>query len=453
MPGPPPKSRRGVVVSVVLAVLLVAGGGIWFVAGGDGGGNDEAGGGAAEAEVVHKVPMPKVDDETGAMGMWTTDRSFVKTGVQEIVGYPLAGGKPRWKVPLSGNVCWSSSYVTEQGHVAVLFENAEAADPECTEVGLVDVEKGELLWQKRATDSWGDPMDFDEVAMGGGTVAAGGTSGGVAWSNDGQQLWKPGDDDTCSDNGYAGSDQKLVVVRECGDTDPPKLSVATLDPATGADKSTYQLPPGPEYAHVAATDPLVVGVDTGDAEPGTGVTDFLTLDDSAAKGKLVSKIDILRDAYEPSCDAVAVAGCTELAVDRRTQTLYLGSDKTPDDQTDIGNEIVAFDLTSGKKTGRSELEEGVALVPIGLDKGGSVLAYQEATTGEGGGVWRIDPESFEKERLLRHPAESTELEQSFDLDRRMLYADGRLYLGDGKARRLSADVSADRPLALVFGKG
>ncbi|MCT2588527.1 hypothetical protein LHJ74_00960 [Streptomyces sp. N2-109] len=446
------KSRLGVVVAAAVAGVLVIGGGVWFVTGGDEGeeGGDSASG-PAEAEVLHKVPMPKVNDETGAMGMWTTDKNFVKSGVKEIVGYPLDGGKAAWKIPLGGDVCWSSQTVTKEGRVAVLFEDGKQADPECTEVGLVDVQKGKLLWKKQAVDSWGDTMDFDEVTIGGSTIAAGGTSGGAAWSSEGKELWKPGDDDKCDDNGYAGGEKKLVVVRECGDADPPKLQVDTLDPETGTATSSYQLPPGPEYVHVASTDPLVFGIDTGDAEPGISVTDFMTVDDSGAQGKLLSKIDVLADAYEGDCPATSVEGCTELIVAKSTGTLYLGSDKTPDDQYDIGNKIVAFDLKSGKKKGSTELEEGVALVPLELDKKGSVLAYQEATTSEGGGVWRIDPESFEMTKLQQHPAASTDMESSFSTDRKLRYAGKRLYVGDDLARRRSSDVDGGRPLAVVFG--
>ncbi|WP_208877454.1 hypothetical protein [Streptomyces armeniacus] len=448
------KSKTGVIVAAVLAVVLIAGGGIWFAtSGGDGGKEGDAASDAAAAKVVNKVPMPKVNDETVAKGMWTTDKNFVKAGVKEIVGYPLSGGQAEWKIPLDGNLCWSSSYVTKEGQVAVLFENGKDSDPECTQVGVVDVHKGKLLWQKQAVDSWGDTMDFDEVTMGGGTVAAGGTSGGVAWSAEGRQLWAPGEDDQCDDEGYAGSEEKLVVVRECGDADPPALRVQTLDPASGEAKSTYKLPSGPEYVHVASVDPLLIGVDTGDAEPGASVTDFMTIDDSAAQGKLLSKIDILADAYELDCPAVNVDGCTEFALDKGTSTLYLGSDQTPDEQYDVGNKIVAFDLKTGKKTGQSKMEKGVALVPIGLDEKGAVLAYQEATTAGGGGVWRVDPKTFKTEKLLQHPADTAEMEGSFSSDRRLLYTGKKLYLGDDLARRRSADVSGDRPLAVIFGPG
>lgn len=447
------KSPIGLIIAAAVAGVLAVGGGVWFVTSGGGGDkDDDTASKAAEAEVVHEVPMPKVGDETGAMGMWVTDQHFVKSGVKEISGYPRAGGRAEWKIPLGGDICWSSPAVTKQGQVAVLFEDGGQSDPECTEVGLVDVHKGKLLWKKQAKDSWGDVVDFDEVTLGAGTVAAGGTGGGAAWSADGKELWTPSSDDECDDEGYAGGESKLVAVRECGDADPPALQVDTLDPRTGEATSSYKLAAGPEYVHVASTDPLVLGVDTGDAEPGVSVTDFMTVDDSAPRGKLLSKIDILADAYEGDCPATSVEGCTELVIAKSTKTLYLGSDQTPDDQYDIGNKIVAFDLKTGRKKGSTELEEGVALVPLGLGKDGSVLAYQEATSSAGGGVWQIDPKSFRMEKLLQNPASSTEMESSFRTDRQLAYAGKRLYLGDELARRRSADVDGDRPLAVVFGR-
>lgn len=448
------KSKTGAIVAAVLAVVLVAGGGIWFAtSGGDGGEGGDSASDPAEAKVTGKVPMPAVDDEAITMGMWTTDKNFVKAGVNEIVGYPLAGGKAEWKVPLGGNLCWSSSHATKEGQVAVLFEKGEDSDPECTQVGLVDVRQGKLLWQKQAIDEFDDTMDFDEVTIGGGTVAAGGTGGGAAWSAEGKELWKPGEDDECDDNGYAGSDEKLVVIRECGDSDPPALRVQTLDPATGEAKSTYKIPSGPEYVHVASVDPLLVGYDADDAEPGANVADFITLDDSGAQAKQVSKIDILADAYELSCPATSVSGCTEFAVNKETGTLYLGSDQSPRGQYDIGNKLVAFDLKTGKKTGQTKMKEGVVLVPMGLDEKGSVLAYQEPKVSEAGGVWEVDAKSFGLKQLMRHPADDAKLEGTFSTDRRLLYSQKRLYLGDEKAHRQSADVPAGRPLAMVFGSG
>ncbi|CDR06295.1 hypothetical protein [Streptomyces iranensis] len=452
---PPSRGRRSkpalkLIVGGVLAAALVSGCG----SDDDGG---ESGGSAkgAQAKTLGKVAMPKVGKEANTMGTWVTDSAFVKGEVNKIVGYSLDGAKSKWQIPLGGQLCWASPHMTKDGLTAILFQDGAGEDASCTKVGLVDLKKGKLVWQKEGSDSEGNAgVEFDEVTIGGGTVAAGGTSGGGAWSLDGKPLWKPAYVADCDDEGYAGGDDKIVAIRGCeGEEDPSakRLEVQTVDPKTRDVKSSYKLDEKVEYAHVISTAPLVVAVDTGDSDGGSGVTDILTIDDSGKQGKLLSTIDVLAKGYQPDCAATNVEGCTQLALDKASSTLYLSSEVDVDDGGP-GDRISGLNLKTGKETGKTKMAESRSLIPVQTDDDGSLIAYLGSMYSEGGGVVRVDPKNFGMETLQTHPDDMKDAESDMDTygDCIMIYTGKKLYIGDNKADRPTADSKA-RPLAVVFG--
>ncbi|MES4901861.1 MULTISPECIES: hypothetical protein [unclassified Streptomyces] len=467
-PGPPPgggrasrrrqqsKSPVGIVVGAVVALALVAGG-VWLAVGKDsgGGGSDASADGAVEAQVLGEVPMPKVAKMVNTPGMWVTDEKFVKADVKKIVGYPLTGGSASWQIPLDGEICWSSPQVTEAGLTAILFED-DSKDPSvCTQVGLVDLKKGKLVWTKQGkeTGEWASdsPIMFDEVTIGGDTVAAGGLSGGAAWSIDGKPLWMPESDEECSDNGYFGEGPKLIAVRECEVSGSPQLEVQTVDPKTRAVKSSYKVTSGIEYAHVVSTDPLVIGVNAGDSS-GSGVSDFLAVDDSGKEGRLLSKFGMEGGKYQADCGATDVGGCTQIVVDKAAGVLYMGTDYRAGADSGPSNEIVVIDLKTGKVTAKADGAEGGPLVPLRLDENGaSLLAYQEPTFTQGSAVWRIDTTSHEKKKLMQNPEDTAFAENSYSTDGQIIYAGKRLYVGSKNAMKPSTESHEKVPLALVLG--
>ncbi|MEV0443959.1 hypothetical protein AB0I84_25710 [Streptomyces spectabilis] len=449
--------RLAVRAGSVLAAALVLSG-----CGGDGGdsGSGEGGGAesaAAEAKVLAEVAQPKVGEMAGAMGMWTTDRHFVKAGLKKISGYPLAGGKAAWEVPLAGEICWSSQTPTKDGKVAVVFQDDKKDPSVCTEVGVVDIEQGKLLWRKQGADASGTSEMFDEVTIGGGTVAAAGTGASAGWKLDGTPLWKPSDE-PCDTVGHAGDETKLVVVRDCGDTESPRPKVETVDPGTRAVKSTFALPRGTEYVHVVSVDPLVLAADDGDAQGGSGISRFIAVDDSAARGKALSTIPAdggEHGKYEAECPATEVTGCAQLAVSKERNALYLATRDPASSASAARNDLVSFDLRTGKQLRRAPGSDAGRMVPIGLDEGGRVLAYQEASIvgEEGGAVWRVDPATLKSTKLLQNPSDSYETEARFESDRRLLYAGGRLYLGADHVTEPSTVYKTPQPLAVIFGTG
>ncbi|WP_055548486.1 hypothetical protein [Streptomyces sp. NBRC 110028] len=470
------KQRMTVIVSAVVAVALVIGGGIWFATSGDddtdnqakdkqssqgstsggtGGTKNKPAPKTVNARLINKLPMPKVDDQVTVDGMWTTDDTFVKAGVNKIDGYPLDGGAAKWSIPLAGAVCWSSEHVSKDGLTAVLYQEAKPSKedkyPSCNQVALLDLKNGKMRWHRDVTEG-DEKVSFDEVTYGGGTVAAGGTSGGAAWSTAGKELWKPKSEDDCEDRGYAGGGTKLVAVRQCGEYDNPQLQVQTLNPKTGAVKSAYKVSQGIDYVHIASTDPLVIGVDAGDST-GSGVSDYLSIDDSAKTGTVRAKISTENGKYQAKCPSTSVEGCRQIAISKSADTLFLGSeDRNSYDSTTTANEIVAFSLATGKPVGKADGVKRAAMTPLGLDEDGFVLAYQESTYDEGGAVWRIDPTSYEKTKLLQNPGDTGEMEAKFSPTYSgMIYANQRLYMSTVYADKPSGSYDKDDPLALIFG--
>ncbi|QEU91856.1 hypothetical protein CP970_14030 [Streptomyces kanamyceticus] len=421
--------------------------------GGDGGAESSA----VDAALLGQVPTAKVSELAGAMGMWTTEKNFVKTDLKKISGYPLSGGKAEWEIPLGGEVCWSSPQATSEGLIAVLFRDDKDDPAVCTEVGLVDLDKGKLLWRKQGLDTYGGRQMFDEVTIGGGTVAAAGTGGSAGWTTGGKPLWSPAstDDEKCPAEGFAGEGEKLVAVRDCGDTDHPKLTLQTIDPATRAVKSAYAFEQGIEHAHVVSAEPLVVAVDDGDSPGGSGITAFLTIDDGAARGKPLATIGTKGGKYgkyDAECPSTNVTDCRQLAVDEKSGTLFLPT-RDPGPGSAADNDVVAFDLKTGKKKGTVPGTAAGAMTPVGVDGGGKVVVYQDADiVGEtGGAVWRIDPASYKKTKVMQNPGASYEMESRFETDRRTLFAGERLYLGADHVSEPSEVYKKKQPLAVVFG--
>ncbi|SEC64649.1 PQQ-binding-like beta-propeller repeat protein [Streptomyces melanosporofaciens] len=454
---PPSRGRRAkpalkLIVGGALAVALVTGCGSGDD---DDGGKNGGSSQGAQAKTLGKVAMPKVGKETNTMGTWVTDTTFVKGDVNKIVGYSLDGAKSRWEIPLGGQLCWASPHMTKEGQTAVLFRDGAGEDALCTRVGLVDLKKGKLVWQKEGSDSEGNAgVQFDEVTIGGGTVAAGGTGGGGAWSLDGKPLWKPAYLADCDDNGYAGGDDKIVAIRGCDseDSSTERLEVQTVDPKTREVTSSYKLDEKVEYAHVISTAPLVVAVDTGDSDAGTGTTDILTIDDSGKQGKLLSTIDVLAKGYQPNCPATSVEGCAELALDKASSTLYLSSEVDVD-HGGPGERISGLNLKTGKETGKTKMAESRSLIPIRTDDDGALIAYLGSMYSEAGGVVRVDPKTFEMETLQTHPDDMKDAESGMDVygDCTMIYTGKKLYIGDNRASRPASGDGAGRPLAVVFG--
>ncbi|MEU1225474.1 PQQ-binding-like beta-propeller repeat protein [Streptomyces sp. NPDC005828] len=455
-----------IVIAAVVAVVLIVGVGIWYANSGDGG--DEAkgssggttqgstggdtggkgiGGGGKEkvpantkAKVSFLVGEPKVADVTDVSGAFVTDKAFVKPGVNSLVAYDLDKGNVLWTLPLTGQICGTSRHVTADNKAPILFEAAKRVAPryyqQCTEVGVVDLNTGKLLWSTSVTGgSAGDAKArFGEVTLSGTTVAAGGTDGGAAFDlANGNPRWKPqANDQNCYDMGYGGG-EGLVAVRKCGQYDNPNVLIQNLNPTTGAPLSQFKMPPGVKYASVVSTKPLVVATDIGDSSgDGSGITDFFSIDEKT--GKLKAKITADPEQYAARCRPTEVESCQQALVGNGR--LYLPTEEHEGSTGEYGdetNEIIGFDLTTGRTVPeKADAGDKYTFVPLRMD-GGNLIAYKEPPYNQGGRIVSVDGGTMKETLLLENPANKSlnNPESSFSLNgAELLYENGRFFISE-----------------------
>ncbi|MFE5816473.1 PQQ-binding-like beta-propeller repeat protein [Streptomyces sp. NPDC056479] len=470
-----------IVAAAVVVIALIIGGGVWYAqlgdeggkddtagsSGGTGGGGDDQGDGGFDApdgtekapgnpssQVLFQVPSPDVDDDTSIVvsGSWLTGKAYVKSGVAEIVGYDPDKGTKLWSVKLPGPVCQAARHISEDGVTAVAFEPAMPTKDKpshgCTQVAAIDLDAGKKLWTKSAQNEDGQ-IRYDNITLSGGTVAAGGTSGGAAWDlASGKPLWIPKANDSCYDLGYAGG-PKMVAVRKCGSYDQPQLHIQTIDPKTGKVISEYKMAEGVEYASVISTDPLVVAAEAGQSEDAIGITDAFSIDNKT--GKLRIRISVPGDQYAARCSGVTtIEACTGVVVGN--DRLYVETEQH-DGGGEYGqtNEIVAFDLATGKQTGqRADAGDRYTITPLRMD-GGNVIAYKRPPYDKGGQIVSIDGGSFKETKLLENPAtravRDVEMRMSPEYSE-ILYAQGHLYMSAKFASELgSSDTRKSHVIA------
>ncbi|WP_369144699.1 PQQ-binding-like beta-propeller repeat protein [Streptomyces sp. R44] len=458
-----------IVIAAAVAVVLIIGAGIWYANSGGGDGGNEAkgsggtsqgpatgggdtggkglGGGGKEkppadtkSTMTFQIAQPKVADITDVSGSWITDKAFVKPGVNSLVGYDLDKGSVLWTLPLTGQVCGASRHVTADNKAPILFEATKRVGPRyyqpCTEVGVVDLNTGKLLWSTSVTGgSAGDQKArFTEVTLSGATVAAGGTDGGAAFDlANGNPRWKPqANDQNCYDMGYGGG-EGLVAVRKCGQYDNPNVLIQNLNPTTGAPLSQYKMPPGVKYASVISTKPLVVAADVGEtAGDGSGISDFFSIDEKT--GKLKAKITADADQYAARCRATEVESCTQALVGNGR--LYVPTEEHEGSTGEYGsetNEIIAFDLATGRTVPeKADAGDKFTYVPLRMD-GGNLIAYKAPPYDQGGRIVSVDGGTMKETLLLENPANKSihNVESSFSLNgAELLYGDGRFFISE-----------------------
>ncbi|MFF2011563.1 PQQ-binding-like beta-propeller repeat protein [Streptomyces sp. NPDC058195] len=481
-------TQMQIIVAAAVAVVLIVGGGIWYAGSGDddkkneatqsggtSGGTDGAdkGGGATDgagkekapsdpkSKVAFQIPLPKVTDITKVDGSWLTDKAYVKTGLNEVVAHDPVKGTKLWSIPLAGQVCAASRHMSADFRTAVVFEQSKPSKalkyPPCNQVGVLDLKTGKLLWSKSITAATsGDaPVRFSEVTVSGETVAAGGLEGGAAFDlKTGAERWKPkASSDGCYDLGYGGG-EALAVVRKCGTYDDPQLVIQALNPTSGAPLSSYKMPPGVDSASIVSTKPLVVAADVGDtAGDGSGISDFFSIDTET--GKLVTRIAADAEKYAARCSSAKVESCSQLAVGNNR--VYLPTEEH-EGTGDYGNtnEIVSFDLTTGKQTGdRADAGNRYTMFPLRMD-GGNIIAYREPPYDKGGQVVSIDGATFKQTVLMENPNDESvrDAETSFTPDySEFLYSDGHLFLSSTMVSKPSGSLDNDRRLVIGFTRG
>ncbi|MCJ1678990.1 PQQ-like beta-propeller repeat protein [Streptomyces sp. APSN-46.1] len=464
------RTQLMIVGAALLAIVLIVGGGFWYTSDNGGGTNTTATDGPSgkpdgkdkepaapggtekvpsnpKSKTLLNLPSPTPEEQVTVEGSWLTDSTYVKSDVAKVVGYNLVDGGKKWETALPAHVCGATKHISDNKS-AILFDEAlpSAAKkyPACTQVGVIDLESGKLLWSATAKSSTGGdkPVKFDEVTISGQTVAAGGLDGGAAWTlTDGKPLWTPKvDNEGCKDVGYAGGDA-LAVMRSCGRASEPTLYAQLLDATTGAPKYSYKLSPGIPYAGIISTKPVVIAANVGNtAKNATNVSDLFVLDDA---GQLKARIGLSSGNFAPDCPANDVEKCTSMVVGNGK--VYLPSYEHQGSASyGRTNELLSFDLETGKQTtDRADAGERYTIYPLRMD-GSNVIAYKVPPYDKGGQVVSIDGKTMKETVLMENPADkaSQRAETSFLIDHaEFRYHNGKLFLAQRYARKPTSAAS------------
>ncbi|MFB7265269.1 PQQ-binding-like beta-propeller repeat protein [Streptomyces nojiriensis] len=423
------RTQLTIVGAAVLAIALIVGGGLWYTSGDSGGGNkadsnpsaspgndkpqDSVPGtekvpGNTKSKPLFNLPSPVPADVAVVAGSWLTDSTYIKSDLAKVVGYNLVDGGKKWELPFPGELCGATKHVSEN-RTAVLFKAAQPTPEnkyvQCTEVGVIDLESGKLVWSGNAKSATGGdkPVAFTSVTLSGKTVAAAGISaGGAAWNlADGKSLWLPKvDGEGCRDVGYGGG-EALAAIRKCGQSPNYTLYGQLLDPATGAPTASYKLSQGIEDAYIVATKPLIVAADVGKtAKNATGISDLFVVD---PKGELKARIPLASGDFAAKCGS-EVEKCMNMVVGNGK--LYLPSYEHQG-QASSGrtNELLSFDLETGKQTtDRADAGERFTMSPLRMD-GSNIIAYKYPPYDKGGQIVSIDGKTMKETVLMENPAD------------------------------------------------
>ncbi|MFD7789431.1 PQQ-binding-like beta-propeller repeat protein [Streptomyces nojiriensis] len=427
------RTQLTIVGAAVLAIALIVGGGLWYTSGDGGGdsgnkadsnpsaspGNDkpqdyapgtEKVPGNTKSKPLLNLPSPVPGDIAVVAGSWLTDSTYVKSDLAKVVGYNLVDGGKKWELPFPGEICGATKHVSEN-RTAVLFKAAQPTPEtkyvQCTEVGVIDLESGKLVWSGNAKSATGGdkPVTFSSITLSGKTVAAAGISGGgAAWNlADGKSLWLPKvDGEGCRDVGYAGG-EALAAIRKCGQSSNYTLFGQLLDPATGAPTASYKLSQGIEDAYIVATKPLIVAADVGKtAKNATGISDLFVVD---PKGELKARIPLASGDFGGKCGS-EVEKCTNMVVGNGR--LYLPSYEHQGQASGSRtNELLSFDLETGKQTtDRADAGERYTMFPLRMD-GSNIIAYKNPPYDKGGQIVSIDSRTMKETVLMENPADKT----------------------------------------------
>jgi outer membrane protein assembly factor BamB len=344
---------------------------------------------------------------------WTSGDVLVLAAGRQVAGYGVADGSKRWAVPLSGDVCAASKLVAG-GRVAVLHGETGV---ECGRVQVIDVQRGAAVWQ-RTLPRWDSSGDKDtSVVIADGVVAAQREDEGINAFRlrDGKPLWQRiGLVEGCLYSGLGGG-EALVAEQVCrgGLT----TAVQSLFAANGKARWTRVLGEDVGVAGIFSTDPVVIGTDDG---YGGEAEQVMMLDKAGVpmgRVKLGKESKVQCAMGEPAwCGGIVVSGTTAYV------RVQVGSFS--------GENVVAYDLTSGRRLWKSDLPDQAELVPVGMDGGRLIAAHppiparKRGYKGEANTVVALDPRTGKSSQLLSISESATGIDE-------MIRSEGRLYWVNG----------------------
>ncbi|MER5733119.1 PQQ-binding-like beta-propeller repeat protein [Streptomyces sp. NPDC002138] len=476
-PPPPPAAPRGrtqLLVTASVVVALVLGTGAYFAFSGDGGdgkkpvaaggspapqpsgspsvdkGDGKGGNGMADAPDLNsgrkpgegKVLWLKTNSTelpgggADATGQWIVGGAVVKSFYRSLIAFDVSDGKQKWKLDFPGKVCSTPYQTTADSKIVVGFMNGESGQATCNQLKMVDLKTGKEGWTKEIPkEGMFDILVTPALAIAGDTVTASRLGAASAFKvSTGDRLFGSNVPEGCTPSSYAAGNGKIVAVAACADGTE---ELQGTDPVSGQKSWTYRFPAGWKVSKVYSVNPLVVDVKQRDKNQRS----IMVL---GPDGKQRSQLSG-EGQFTPRCDDPILdrplQDCWGVVVDAASDTIVLPTEG-------VSNELVGFDLGTGKPKWRTPAGDKRTLVPLKAE-GGQLYAYNSAADrATGGEVISLPLGGGRPTTVLHNPSgPAAPLENSFYTPQ-IAFADGRLFMssthlnGEGK----------DEKFLMVFGK-
>ncbi|MGW7334310.1 outer membrane protein assembly factor BamB family protein, partial [Streptomyces sp. NPDC054840] len=372
-----------------------------------------------------------------AAGQWVIGDTVVKSVWKNLTGYSVTDGKEKWTLPFPALICSVAAQATPEGRTAVMYRDGEGDNTSCNQLRVVDLKTGKEVWSKEVPkEGLFDIFTSPSLAMTGDTLAVsrGGTASAFKISN-GDKLFANPRAEGCIPDSYEAGNGKMIALATCTDKEA-NTEVHGVDPVTGAKAWAYRLPAKFKVTSIYSVNPTVI--DIGDEAAKKRAIVVLGPD-----GKQTATVTG-EGSFAIGCGAGIIrtlSTCPSAVVDNNT--LYLPTETA----SGAANEIVAFDLATGKAKWRTPAGDKRTLTPLkAVD--GQLIAYRKADSEQGGEVISIPPAGGTPTALLRHPSGPAAPIESAFYSPRMDYVDGRFFVSVTHLRA----QNVEEKLLMVFGK-
>ncbi|WP_329119628.1 PQQ-binding-like beta-propeller repeat protein [Streptomyces sp. NBC_01353] len=473
------KRRTTAVIAAVVAALLAVGGVTWYALAGTGERKDDKAspsGSPAPVKSSAKPSGPPAPDAAAAaryntgrgpgdasvlwvrkndidvpqlggfvFGPWVEGDVVVTAMYRTVTAHSVKDGTVKWRLTLDTEICKAPHLPSEDGKIALaLGDKLHAESDDCRRLQMVDLRAGKLGWQQKvAKEDTFDFMTQYSLAMSGGTVTFGrhGFSTGYRLS-DGKKLFGRWDKSECQPYAYAGG-PKLVAAVSCptSDAEKPQEEIHEVDPVTGKSRWKYRLPVGYRVDHVLSVRPLVVSA-TYRAQGGHGIV--VLNEDGTKRSSLQGDGQYAEGCADESTHDGNLQRCQVVADD---STVYMA---TVAPSKDKPNEIVAFDLDSGKVVRHIPGTPGRTAWPLRME-GGSLVVRMAALLDEPGSLATVAPGATKAVELLRVPPAAGRAAGRYYASP-ALYVDGRYILVQSLIVGTTDDEEREKETLMAFGK-
>ncbi|WP_327355513.1 outer membrane protein assembly factor BamB family protein [Streptomyces sp. NBC_01304] len=475
------KGKPAVIVGAALAALLVIGGGVYFAVSGDdekpkepvahGSGDPEPKGGegrptgegtaegrnsdapdlnAGRQAGEAKAWMALSDQDLPGRGaelmdIWVVDDTVVQAGYKAVTAWGAEDGKKKWSVPLDAPVCDTPPTPGADGKVVVAYESGNDTKKRCNQLQMIDLKTGEAGWKKKIDE--GDSFDSTitlDLSISENTLLVARSLSGAGYSLDsGEELFSLKKDKGCFPGAFASTAAKAVVVDSCAASDDKNEQLKEIDPTSGAVKWRFKTPKGYQVQKVYSVDPLVVSLVNRDKKA-------WTIQAFKSDGQPRSQIDGGKDTFLQRCGMTItereLQSCMGMVASG--DTFYMATEEKKSGDYDRSNEVVAFDLDTGKAKWRGKADGARSLLPLYAD-GSGLVAYVQPTFDTPGQTVRFGKSGGKPTVLLQHPKSAQSQENNLAMLGQTRYLDGRFY---GSPSRLSGQDDSDTGQLLSFGK-